>query len=422
MQLPKIEIYRKILDNGATLLLNEQHKLPICTVMIWLRVGARNEKPGITGISHYLEHCYSMGTQRFKPRENSWIIQRIGGTKNAFTSHDYTAYYSNIPSAYLETIMDMEADRFMHLALPETYVVSEKEVIKEEKRLRYEDSPFGKMVETMSGLAYERHPYKNTVIGSWEDLSAMTRDDMMAYYQKHYVPENTVIVIAGDVTKERAETLTASYFGSIQKKGRLKEDTADEPTQKSERRKVIQKEAELASILIAYQAVDIDHEDFIPLVFLSHVLSAGNSSRFYQSLVYQKQIATFASASFEGTRDPGLFQIMAQVQIGRSIEEVEQALMDEVKEIQSQPVSVHEYERVKNMVESGFIHALETNENRAEMIGRYEVISRKYGSEYVNIFPELIEKTTQEDIQRVAKKYLMTERKNTVILDPVKRN
>lgn len=218
MKLPKIEIFRKTLNNGSTLLLNEDHKLPICTVMLWLRVGGRNERPGITGISHYLEHCYSMGTQRFKPRENSWLIQRLGGTKNAFTSQDYTAYYSNIPSEHLETILDMEADRLENLALPEENVISEKEVIKEEKRLRYEDSPFGKMYETMCGLAYERHPYKNTVIGNWDDLNAMTRQDMWDYYKTWYVPENVVIVISGDVTRERAVQLSESYFGQISAK------------------------------------------------------------------------------------------------------------------------------------------------------------------------------------------------------------
>lgn len=422
MKIPKVEIYRKTLDNGLTLLLNENHKLPICTVMIWLRVGARNESPGITGISHYLEHCYSMGTQRFAPRENSWLIQRIGGTKNAFTSQDYTAYYSNIPSAYLETVMDMEADRFQFLALPEENVISEKEVIKEEKRLRYEDSPFGKMYETMCGLAYERHPYKNTVIGSWEDLNAMSRSDMLEYYKKRYVPENAVIVISGDVTRERAIETAGSYFGSIPKGGLPSADVVVEPPQKNERRKIIQKEAELASLLIGYQAVPMDHEDYIALVFLSHVLSAGQSSRFYQALVYRQQIATFASASFEGSKDPGLFQIMAQVQTGHTIEEVEKALLDEIEDIQNRPVSDHEYERIKNMVESGFIHALEVNENRAEMIGRYEILSQKYGAEYVNVSLDLIERTSIEDIQRVAQTYLVPEHKNTVVLDPIKRN
>ena len=422
MKLPKVEIFRKNLKNGFTLLLNENHKLPICTVMIWLRVGGRNERPGITGISHYLEHCYSMGTQRFEPRENSWLIQRLGGTKNAFTSQDYTAYYSNIPSEHLETILDMEADRLENLALPEENVLSEKEVIKEEKRLRYEDSPFGKMYETMCGLAYERHPYKNTVIGNWDDLHAMTRQDMWNYYKTWYVPENVVIVISGDVTRDRAVQLSETYFGRISAVVAQKLEIPVEPPQRIERRKVIRKEAELASLMIAYQAVSMDHDDFVPLVFLSHILSAGQSSRLYKSLVYEKQIATFASASFEGSKDPGLFQVMAQVQIGHTVEEVEQALLEEIFKVQTQTVSEREYERIKNMVESGFVHALETNEYRAEMIGRYEILSGNHGSEYINVFAELIEKTSEEDIQRVAQKYLVPEKKNVVILDPIKRN
>ena len=422
MNIPKIEIHRKILDNGLTLLLNEEHKLPICTVMIWLRVGARNESAGITGVSHYLEHCYSMGTKRFGPRENSWLIQRIGGTKNAFTSHDYTAYYSNIPSAHFETVMDMEADRFINLSPPEENVRSEKEVIKEEKRLRYEDSPFGKMYETMWGLAYERHPYKNTVIGSWDDLNTMTHHDLIAYYKKWYVPENVIVVVSGDVNRTRAVETTEKYFGKIPRGNLTPQELTAEPPQDEERRKVVQKEAELTSILIAYKAVSMDHEDYIPLVFLSHILSAGQSSRLYQTLVYRAQAATFASSSFEGSRDPGLFQIMAQAQPGHTIEDIEKLLMDEIADVQRRPVSDREYERVKNMVESGFIHALETNENRAEMLGRYEVVSGKYGSDYVNVSLKLIEKTTKEDIRRVAQTYLVAQNKNTVILDPIKRN
>jgi zinc protease len=422
MKIPKVDIFRKVLNNGITLLLNENHKLPICTVMIWLRVGARNESPGITGMSHYLEHCYSMGTKRFKPRENSWLIQRMGGTKNAFTSQDYTAYYSNIPSEHLETIMDMEADRLMNLALPEENVLAEKEVIKEEKRLRYEDSPFGKMYEVMSGLAYEKHPYKNTVIGSWDDLERMTREDMLEYYKKWYVPQNVVIVIAGDITRDRALQLSEKYFCSMSNGSISELKIQPDSLQQSERRKTIRKEAELPSVMMAFQSVSMDHADFIPLSFLSHILAAGRSSRLYRSLVYEKQIATFVSASMEATKDPGLFQIMAQAQIGHSIGEVEKAVKEEILKIQQAPVSEAELGRVRNMVESGFIHALETNEYRAEMIGRYEIISEKCGCEYVNLYPDLIEKVTQADILRVAKQYLISERRNVVILDPIKRN
>lgn len=422
MKIHKVDIFRKVLNNGITLLLNENHKLPICTVMIWLRVGARNESPGITGMSHYLEHCYSMGTKRFKPRENSWLIQRMGGTKNAFTSQDYTAYYSNIPSEHLETIMDMEADRLMNLALPEENVLAEKEVIKEEKRLRYEDSPFGKMYEVMSGLAYEKHPYKNTVIGSWDDLERMTREDMLEYYKKWYVPQNVVIVIAGDITRDRALQLSEKYFCSMSNGSISELKIQPDSLQQSERRKTIRKEAELPSVMMAFQSVSMDHADFIPLSFLSHILAAGRSSRLYRSLVYEKQIATFVSASMEATKDPGLFQIMAQAQIGHSIGEVEKAVKEEILKIQQAPVSEAELGRVRNMVESGFIHALETNEYRAEMIGRYEIISEKCGCEYVNLYPDLIEKVTQADILRVAKQYLISERRNVVILDPIKRN
>ncbi|NUM79697.1 insulinase family protein [bacterium] len=418
----RIDIKRKILPNGLTLLVNENHFLPICTMMAWFRVGGRNEKPGLTGMSHYLEHCYSMGTQRFKPRENSWLIQRAGGTKNAFTSHDYTAYYANVPADFLESLMDMEADRLINLALPEPNVVSEKEVIKEEKRLRYDDSPFGKLFETLYDLSYENHPYKYPVIGTWDDLIAMTRDQMVDYYKHHYVPENIVLVIAGDVTFERALSLTEKYFGGIPKTNFSGPPIPSENTQLSERRKIIQKESELPALAMAYLTVNVDHPDYIPLIFLSAVLSSGKSSRLHQSLVYRRQMATFASASFSAAKDPGLFQFMAQAQPGHTISEIEQAIADEINKLQQGEITDEEYERVKNLVEAGFIYSMETNENRAEMMGRYEILSEKYGAEYLNHSLELFHATTKADIRRVAQTYFSDERKNTVILEPIKKN
>ncbi|NUN46629.1 insulinase family protein, partial [bacterium] len=208
-----LDIRRATLPGGSRLLINADHRLPICTVMVWFEVGSRTEKNGQSGISHYLEHCYSMGTNRFKPRENSWIIQRLGGTKNAFTSHDYTAYYSQVPFSAMEMVIDMEADRFYNLALPENMVTSEKEVIKEEKRLRYEDAPMGKLYEHVLDLAYENHPYKNLVIGSWDDLDRIGRDDLMAYYRQQYVSNKMTLVISGDGDPDAWQVMAERYFG-----------------------------------------------------------------------------------------------------------------------------------------------------------------------------------------------------------------
>ncbi|MBX7152523.1 insulinase family protein, partial [bacterium] len=195
-----------------------------------------------------------------------------------------------------------------------------------------------------------------------------------------------------------------------------------ENIQTMERRKIIQKESELPALAIAYRTVDVDHTDYIPLIFLSAVLSSGKSSRLHQSLVYRRQIAAFASASFSASKDPGLFQFMAQAQPGHAIGEVEQAIMDEIQKLQQEEITDMEYERIKNLVEAGFIYSMETNENRAEMIGRYEILSEKYGAEYLNRSLELFNTTTKADILRVAQTYFLDARKNTVILEPIKRN
>lgn len=417
-----IDLSKHILSNGLTVLVHENHRLPICTVMIWFRIGSRHERPGITGMSHFLEHCYSMGTTRFKPRENSWIIQRLGGTKNAFTSRDTTAYYSNVPSEHLALILDLEADRLKNLALPEPNVLSEKEVIKEEKRLRYDDSPFGKMYETLYEMAYHDHPYQHPVIGRWEDLEAMTREDMWQYYRGTYAPGNIVISVAGDVTDGTVSGLVGEYFGDVPASGKNPPDAPDLPDVATAHRTVIRKESDLFAILMGYPCVAVDHPDYAALTMTAAVLSAGRSSRLYQKLIFESHLATFASASFEAMAGPALFQIMAQAQPDHAIAEVEKAIDAELNRLQTEGVPGAEWDRVRNQVEADFVFALETNEQRAEWMGRYEVISARHGAEFVNrLLPMLLE-VRPEDVVRVTGEYLTADRRCVVVLDPIRKS
>lgn len=417
-----LHIGRRVFDNGLTLLVNENSRLPICTLMIWFRVGSRHEGPGITGMSHFLEHCYSMGTARFGPRENSWIIQRLGGTKNAFTSRDYTAYYSNIPSDHLDLVMDMEADRLANLTLPEPNVLSEKEVIKEEKRLRYEDSPFGKMYETLYEMAYDAHPYQHPVIGRWDDLNAMTRDDMWNYYRRMYTPSRVVVAIAGAVPFAKAEELVQRHFGSLDSAGEISQSTVPDVQEVRGRRLVIRKESELPALLIGWPGVAIDHEDYVALTAAAAVLANGRSSRLYRCLVFDLHLATFVSASFDAAAGPGLFQIMSQAQPGRSIEEVEGAVEEQLGLLRNEAILSDELDSIRNQMEAGFVYALESNEHRAEIMGRFEVLSARHGAEFVNEFLPMMRKLTPDDIRRVSAKYLVPDRRTTVILDPIRRH
>lgn len=417
-----ISIQRHRWDNGLTLLVNTHTSLPVCTVMIWLRVGSRDERQGLTGMSHYLEHCYSMGTRRFQPRENSWIIQRMGGTKNAFTSRDYTAYVAHAPSEYLETLLDLEADRFQHLTLPEPNVRSEKEVIKEEKRLRYEDSPFGKMYEVLYEKAYDGHPYQHPVIGRWEDLERMTRADMLDFYRHFYRPERAVVVVSGSVSFEETLRWVDRYFGSLPRGDNGIDERSSGVVPVNAGRHVLRKESELEAVLMGYRAVAVDHPDFIPLAVLSSLLSSGRSSRLYQALVYRLQIATFASTSFEGALEAALFQIMAQAKPGRTVEELEQAIEKELDRLKTEGVNEDEMTRVRNQVEAAMLFGMETNEHRAELIGRYEVISRAYGADFVNRSLEWIRSVSAGDVCRVARSYLVPERRTSVVLQPLGRS
>lgn len=414
-----LDIRSATLPGGSHLLINTDHRLPICTVMVWFEVGSRTEKNGQSGISHYLEHCYSMGTHRFKPRENSWIIQRLGGTKNAFTSHDYTAYYSQVPLSAMEMVIDMEADRFYNLALPENMVTSEKEVIKEEKRLRYEDAPMGKLYEHVLDLAYENHPYKNLVIGSWDDLDHIGRDDLMAYYRQQYVSNKMTLVISGDGDPDAWQVLAERYFGTPKEGSSLSTEVRlTEPARSLARRRVVNKEVALSAIHIAFSAVHVDHPDFAALSFLSGVLATGKSSRLYRHLVYDPQKATSVSCSMDEKKEDGLFHVTAQARPEIAIEELEQALWDELNKLKTELITLREWERMRNIIRSEWAQSLETTLGRAQWIGRYKTISGRYHNGQLDALENDFMRVSPEDIRRVAQSYLIPEKSNTVILKP----
>jgi zinc protease len=406
------------LDNGLKVLLMEEHKAPVATFQIWYRVGSRNELPGNTGMSHLLEHMMFKGTKKYGPKTFSQTVQRNGGNDNAFTSKEYTAYFETFSSDRIWLSLDMESDRMRGLLLDPKEFNSERDVVKEERRLNHEDDPESALYEKMMEVAFLNHPYRIPTIGWMNDLTNMKVEDLKVHYDTHYVPNNATIVVVGDFDSEKMLSEIKNQFGRIPKGAEPRKVTIDEPLQKGERRLYFKKEAELPVLIAGYHVPALTHKDSYPLSVLELVLSAGKSSRLYKSLVYEKQMALYAGGDYSMvSTDPSMFYLYATSMPGKPVEELEKAIYTEIDKFKTEPVSEKELTKAKNQIESSFIMGQDSNFNRAMLLGQYETVaSWKLLDNYV----DEIRKVTAEDVMRVAKQYFSEDNRTVGILVPVK--
>jgi zinc protease len=412
-----LNINEHILDNGLKVLILEDHKAPVATFQVWYRVGSRNESSGKTGLSHLLEHMMFKGTSKHGPKTFSQTIQRSGGRDNAFTSHEYTGYYEMISSDRIGLPIELEADRMANLVLTSKSVLSERDVVMEERRLRYEDDPQNLVYEEVISSAFKNHPYRWPVIGWMSDLKTLNPDDLISHYRKYYVPGNAVAIVVGDVNPAEILDKIKKAFGDIPKGPELTFDKTEEDEQKGSRRLYVKKEAELPYIISAYKVPNLRHADGFALEVLSSILSGGKSSRLYNSIVYEKQLAVSAWASYDGFyKDPFLFFFGATAAQGKNIEDVEKALNEEIEKIKKEPPSEREVQKAKNQIEASFIMEQDSIFMQAKTIGVFEMTA---GWSFMDKYLEGIRKVTAEDVRRAAEKYLIDDSKTTGILIPV---
>ena len=403
------------LDNGLQVLILEDHAVPLVTVQVWYRVGSRNERPGITGISHFLEHMMFKGTPKYGPGLYTQLIQRYGGTQNAFTSYDVTAYYSVLPSARLELALDLEADRMGHLLLDPQEVKAEREVVKEERRLR-ENTPTGPMYEVLGALAYKAHPYQWPTIGWMSDIESITREELEAHYKTYYVPNNATVIIVGDVDISQTMATVRRHFEPIPQGPPPPAVRPPEPPQLGEHRAEIPRPTALAALSMAYHIPPFDHADALPLEVLGQILSQGQSSRLYRDLVYQRQIATSISANAEFRIDPGLFIIVSMVQAGKSPAEVEAAIYEQIEQVTAESIADRELEKAINQALSGFVFRQDSIQQQGFTIGSFHILqSYKVINEYI----ERLRGVTKQDVARVARTYLTKTNRTVVTIVPM---
>lgn len=406
------------LDNGLKILLLEEHKAPVVTVHIWYRVGARNEQPGTTGLSHLLEHMMFKGTSKVGPGQFSRIIRKNGGRDNAFTSDDYTGYFETFASDRVELALQLEADRMRGLLLDSKEIEAEKKVVMEERRLRTDDDPVSALREAMGAAAFQAHPYRQPVIGWMTDIEGITREDLVRYYNTYYVPNNAVMIVVGDFNSDELLPKIRHHFGSIPRAADPPAVRAVEPEQRGERRVFLKKEAELPFIFMGYHVPNLKHPDNFALEVLAYILSGGKSARIYKNLVYEKQLALFAGGGYDRESiDPNLFPLYASVMPGKTAEEVERALTAEIERVKNEPVSDRELQKVKNQIEADFLFGQDSVFNLARVLAVYEIVANWRA--WDGYLPG-IRAVTAADLQRVAKAYLTPDNRTVAVLIPEK--
>ncbi len=407
-----------ILSNGMKVLLVEVPKAPVATVQIWYKVGSRNEVMGRAGLSHMLEHMMFKGTAKYPKGSFSRLIRKNGGMDNAFTSQDFTAYFENLAADRVGLALEMEADRMQGLILDQNELKTEREVVKEERRLRSEDDPQGALVETLFAQAYLSHPYHWPVIGWFGDLDAMTLDDLQRHYDTFYSPNNATLLVVGDIKAESLLPTIKQLFEPIPRGPEPKPVMTMEAEQKGERRFLLKREAQVPFVMMGYRVPNYTSEDSYALDVLESILSRGKSSRLYQSLVYDQKLSLAVGAEYGLMQaDPGLFYFYALVSPGQKVETVEEALTKEIKRLQSDPPTDLELQRAKNQVEAARWFEQDSNFRHAMLLGQAETVGA--GWRKVDQFLDRIRAVTAKDVQRVARQYLIEDTRTVGTLIPL---
>jgi len=414
---PKVQFTDTRLKNGLRVIVSEDHTAPVFSIAITYNVGSRNERPGRTGFAHLFEHMMFKGSPNVGTGEHFTLVFNNGGDMNGSTSKDRTNYYERMPANQLDLVLYLESDRMRALDINKTNLDNQIGTVSEERKQGVDNQPYGRTSEAVDDLAYTNFGYKHSVIGSLADLAAATVDDVAAFFRTYYAPNNAVLAIVGDVRTDECLAKIRKYFESIpQQQPPPAVDTA-EPPQTAERRLTIDDPlARLARIDIVYHVPPSLTPDADALSVLGTILSSGRSSRFYESIVRQKQLASGVTASAAESRGPGLFRVAGLVMPGKSVADLEQAFYAEVERMKAGPIEAWEIDKAKNIARRGFVTTLGSSLQRAVMMSQLAVFYDD--PNLINTRWERTAAVTAADVQRVAQRYLTVENRSVVITNP----
>ncbi len=409
----KIEFEEYKLKNGMNVILHEDHSTPIVAVTVLYHVGSKNEDPKRTGFAHFFEHLLFEGSDNIERGEYMKIVQSNGGILNANTSFDRTFYFEILPSNQLELGLWLESERLLHAKIDEKGVETQREVVKEEYRQRYENTPYGSFLPNMFSRAFEVHPYNWVPIGSLEHLNEAKIEEFREFYKTYYVPNNATLSIAGDFDKKQLKKWIDKYFSGIPRgTKKMHRPTVKEPIKNKEVRDVVEDNIQLPAVMMGYHTPAQGTPDAYAVEMLAQILSQGKSSRMQKSIVDEQEKAVFVGAFPFPSEDPGMALMFGITNMGVSLEELEKSIDVEVEKVQNELITEKEFQKLKNQIENDMISKNSKIEGIAESLANYAVY---YGdANLINNEIDRYMKVTREDIQRVAKEYFRKD--NRVVL------
>jgi len=414
-------LHEKTLSNGLKVIVKEDHRAPVVVSQVWYKVGSSSEYNGITGVSHVLEHMMFKGTKKHAPGEFSKIIAENGGRENAFTGRDYTAYFQQLEKSRLPVSFELEADRMRNVILLEEEFKKEIQVVMEERRMRTEDNPHAQTYEQFSATAYVNSPYHAPIIGWMNDLENMNVNDLQKWYDAWYAPNNATVVVVGDVNADEVFELAEEHYGELKPSKIPEIKPRKEIRQKGTRRVTIKAPAQLPYMIMGYQAASINdtQESWEPyaLEVLAAVLDGGISARLETNLIRKQQIAASVGAGYDAfTPGRELFTFSGTPSKSHSVTDLENAIRDQIKVVQSELVSEKELARVKAQVVAGKVYEKDSIFYQAMSIGMLETTGM--GWQLAEQFVDNIKQVTKEQVQAVANKYLIDDNLTVAVLDP----
>lgn len=406
------------LKNGLRVLLLEDHNVPMISYHTWYNVGSRDEGPGTTGAAHMLEHMMFKGAKKYSGKELDRIFHENGITNNAFTSNDYTGFYENIPSSKLELVMDIEVDRMKDLALKAEDLLSEKQVVAEERRWRIDNNPQGVLRETMMSTIFQNHPYGWPVIGHMADIQAYDIDKLKYFYNSFYGPNNAVLVIVGNFKTAEVKKMIEKYYGALPVK--KSPDNKHYPLQPQtvQRNKVVRKDVQNTSFVVAYQSPKIGEDDLYALDLAAAILGSGSSSRLYKRLVHHQQVATSAYAYNYSMKDSGVFAVGVNLIPGLAKEQALEVVYNEIWKLRNRRVTNEDLEKAKMLFLKSYVDGLTTMDGKARTLASTELVTGSYENIHRDL--EKYQSVTAADVLRVANKYLGQAQRSIISLEPKK--
>ncbi len=400
-----IEFKEFKLKNGLRVILSEDHTAPTYSICVTYNTGSRNERRGRTGFAHLFEHMMFQGSENVGKGEHFILIQNNGGNMNGTTNADRTNYFETLPSNQLDLGLFLEADRMRSLMINQANLDNQRKTVQEERRLGVDNQPYGKTFEVLFEIAYDNFAYKHSTIGSMEDLNSATVQDVAEFFKIYYAPNNAALTLIGDFKTDEALEKIKKYFESMPAQPPPPEPDVTEPEQQGERGQTIEDNfAQTPRIDIVYKIPQSNTHDWYALSLLGNILTSGQSSRLYQKLVKEKEVAVSVFGGAQERRGPSLHSIIAMARPGKDFKEIEKLVYDEIEKIKNEAVADWEIEKVRAQLRRSRAQQLQSTLFRSILIGQYAVYYNDPG--LINTIQGKYSQVTKEDIQRVAKTYL----------------